>query len=86
MNCVSCRSGNQAEFPAEVMIHFSGIRHIHSPAVLVFPKVLVCLDCGFSSFTTPGTELHELGKGVASSLSASSIPPPQVSTLEHQPQ
>jgi hypothetical protein len=57
MFCPHRASDTQAEFTAEMMIHFSGVRHIDTPGVLVFPKVLVCLDCGYSRFTTPKTEL-----------------------------
>jgi hypothetical protein len=39
------------------MIHFSGIRNIDNPGILAFPKVLVCLDCGFSRFTASKNEL-----------------------------
>jgi hypothetical protein len=34
-----------------MMIHFSGLRNIDNPGILAFPKILVCLDCGFSQFT-----------------------------------
>jgi hypothetical protein len=57
MYCAFCESSNQAEFNTEVMIHLSGLKSIDRPGVLVFPKVLVCLDCGFSRFTIPGTDL-----------------------------
>jgi hypothetical protein len=57
MYCALCESSNQAEFTTEIMIHFSGLKSIDKPGVLLFPKVLVCLDCGFSRFTTPGTDL-----------------------------
>jgi hypothetical protein len=57
MYCALCESSNQAEFPTEMNIHFRGLRNIDKPGVLVFPKVLVCLDCGCSRFTTPGTDL-----------------------------
>lgn len=70
MSCAICTSVNEAEFTAEMMIHFSGIRHIDNPGVLAFPKVLVCLDCGFSRFTTPETELRALGMGIAASAAA----------------
>ena len=53
MHCASCASNNQVEFTAEINIHFSGLKNLNKPSVLVFPKVLVCLDCGFSAFTTP---------------------------------
>jgi len=55
--CLSCASGNQAEFTTEMIIHFSGLKNIDKPGVWVFPKVSVCLDCGFSRFSTPKTEL-----------------------------
>ena len=59
-SCSLCQSGNQAEFAAEMVLHFSGVEHLHTPSVLAFPKVSVCLDCGFSRFTTPETELRAL--------------------------
>jgi hypothetical protein len=57
MNCPHCASDTQAELTAEVNIHFRGLRNVDSPGLLVFPKLLVCLDCGFSSFTIPEDEL-----------------------------
>jgi hypothetical protein len=57
MSCVLCGSGNQAEFPAEVMVHFTGRRHLDQPGVLLFPKLLVCLDCGSSRFAVPEKKL-----------------------------
>jgi hypothetical protein len=66
MHCALCESNNQAEFPTEMMIHFRGLRNIDKPGVLVFPKLLVCLDCGFSRFTTPESELALLARGMAS--------------------
>jgi hypothetical protein len=65
MHCALCRSGNQAEFTAEMLLHFSGIRNIDNPGVLAFPKVSVCLDCGYSRFTTPETDLRILRGTVA---------------------
>jgi hypothetical protein len=62
MYCALCESSNQAEFTTEVMIHFSGVKNIDKPGVLVFPKVLVCLDCGSSRFTIPGTDLALLAE------------------------
>ena len=60
MSCTFCTSGNQTEFPAEVHIHFPGLRNAGKPGVFVFPRLLVCHDCGFSSFTTPASELAQL--------------------------
>jgi hypothetical protein len=70
MYCALCHSSNGAEFTAEMMIHFSGLKHVDKPAVLAFPKVSICMDCGFSGFTTPETELRILGNGVAENVAA----------------
>src|ERR1700687_3389462 len=64
MSCAFCTSTNQAEFPAEVNIHFPGLRNADKPGVFVFPRLLVCLDCGFSSFVTPESELTDLAGAV----------------------
>lgn len=63
MACASCGLGNQSEFSAEIMIHFRGPENIDNPGVLAFPRVLICLDCGFSVFTASTTELVELARG-----------------------
>jgi hypothetical protein len=64
MTCLSCRSGQQAELSAEMLIHFPGFKNIDKPGVLVFPKLQVCMDCGFSRFTVPATELASVAKGL----------------------
>ena len=65
MTCRSCGSQNQTEFGAEINIHFSGLKNLDKPVVFLFPKLLVCLDCGFTEFTIAETELRLLGEGVA---------------------
>jgi hypothetical protein len=40
-----------------MMFHFSGLKHLSNPGVLVIAKSFVCLDCGSSRFTVPGEEL-----------------------------
>jgi hypothetical protein len=72
MPCSSCLSSNQAEFPAEINIHFPGCKNFTKPTVWLFPKVLVCLDCGASRFTIPESELAWLARTdeAATSLTA----------------
>ena len=65
MSCLLCDTGNEAEFAAEVNVHFPGLKNLDKPSVFVFPKLLVCLDCGSSRFTTPKTELALLARGMA---------------------
>jgi len=73
--CPLCASANQAEFSAEVNIHFHGLENIDNPGVLVFPKLLVCLDCGSSLFSIAGAELSQLARRPATR---------EVSTLERR--
>ena len=59
MCCPSCASGRQAEFSAEINIHYHGLQNLDRPGVFVFPEILVCLDCGFSVFDIPEAELAQ---------------------------
>jgi hypothetical protein len=59
--CKSCQADNTREFDAEINIHFPGLKLLKGQAgVLVFPKLVVCLDCGFSEFSIAETELQLL--------------------------
>jgi hypothetical protein len=60
MPCHSCQSNNQRTYEGEICIHFSGFKGLNKPLVWVFPKVLVCLKCGFAEFPVPETELRTL--------------------------
>ena len=63
MSCKSCKSENQSNFNGEIAIHFPGLQGLDKPIVWVFPKLLVCLDCGFTEFAIPETELRQLAEG-----------------------
>jgi hypothetical protein len=52
-------------FASEINIHFRGLANIDNPGVMVFPKVLICLDCGGSRFSTPQAALARLARGAA---------------------
>ena len=60
MLCKSCHSRNQQQFPAEINIHFPGIKGLDKPTVWVFPTISVCLDCGAAQFTIPDRERKQL--------------------------
>jgi hypothetical protein len=68
MACRSCGSNNRAEYGAEVNIHLP--KDQDKAAVLVFPKLVVCLDCGVAEFTIPETELRLMGERGAASTAA----------------
>jgi hypothetical protein len=63
MSCPSCSSSNQADFSSEIMMHLSEKKNVGNPGVLVFAKILVCLDCGFAQWTVPPSELVPLAAG-----------------------
>jgi len=62
MSCRSCQSPKQRDLNGEIAIHFPGRKGLDKPLVLVFPKLLVCLDCGFTEFAMPKTELRQLAE------------------------
>jgi len=63
-----CGSKNRTELGAEINIHLP--RDRDKIAVLVFPTLVICLDCGITEFTIPETELRRLGQGGAASTAA----------------
>ena len=65
MPCKSCESVNQGKFSAEMAIHFLGLENIDKLAVWVFPKLVVCLDCGATEFVISEEERRQLAKGDA---------------------
>lgn len=52
-SCPVCASGNQVEFASEMIIHFSGRRHLDHPGVPQSPRILICSDCGYARLTLP---------------------------------
>lgn len=57
MACLRCHSDNAGTFSVEMNFHFPGWEGMEKPTVLVFPEVVVCLDCGFAEFAFPEAEL-----------------------------
>ena len=63
MTCKACHSDKQRVFNGETAIHFPGLDGLDKPIVWVFPKLVVCLHCGFTEFTVPERELQVLEQG-----------------------
>ena len=63
MVCKRCASDNQSAFNGEIAIHFPGLKGVDKPIVWTFPKLAVCLKCGFTEFTVPERELRVLVQG-----------------------
>jgi len=57
--CSSCSSGRQMELLGDICLHFPrGLEDLRKPHVWIFPKVLVCLDCGEARFMVSKAELN----------------------------
>jgi len=63
MTCKGCHSEKQRVFNGEIAIHFPGLEGQDKPIVWVFPKLVVCLHCGFAEFAVPERELQVLTQG-----------------------
>jgi hypothetical protein len=44
-----------------MILHLTGGKNLDNPGVWAFPTLLICLECGFSSFTAPLAELQQAG-------------------------
>ena len=61
MSCRSCGSGNRV--CGRVSVHVLGLENVDKPAVWIFPRLLVCMECGFTELTIEENHLRLLGKG-----------------------
>jgi hypothetical protein len=62
MACNACGSQMQNTFNGEIALHFLGLEGLNEPIVWVFPKVVVCLNCGLAQFAVPDEQLSILAK------------------------
>jgi hypothetical protein len=60
MICKGCHSEKQSVFNGEIAIHFPGLEGLDKPIVWLFPKLVVCLHCGFAEFAVAERELQVL--------------------------
>lgn len=70
MTCLVCQSSNQRTFTSELNIHFPGFEGLSRPSVWAFPRLVVCLDCGFTQFALSDDQLKELRSGARSEAAA----------------
>jgi hypothetical protein len=62
MRCKHCAAVNLSEFAAEIVLNFPSLENADKIPVLVFPKVVLCLQCGFAEFIVPTSELASLAR------------------------
>jgi len=59
-----CACENQRHFPGELTLAFPGIEGLKLSPVYASPKILVCLDCGYTELVIPEVGLMQLRKGM----------------------
>jgi hypothetical protein len=64
MPCKKCGSDQRSEFASEINLHFPDLIDRDEQAVLLFPKLLVCLECGFTEFFLSQNELPLVSKRI----------------------
>jgi predicted nucleic-acid-binding Zn-ribbon protein len=60
MPCQKCGSERQSKFSAEINVHFPGHEGRDKASILIFPELLVCLECGFTELTISENDLPHL--------------------------
>jgi len=68
MSCKRCASDEVKTFNGELAIHFPGLEGLDEPTVWVFPKLVVCLHCGFGEFVVPDEQKEQLKSRSARSV------------------
>lgn len=63
MPCRSCQSESIAKFDSEINIHLPGLDNLAEPAVLVFPRLVICMDCGFIEGRIDAVQRDQLRDG-----------------------
>jgi hypothetical protein len=62
VDCVRCGSTYLERFEGEVSIHLAGLEDLDKSPTWLFPKMVVCLNCGAAHFVVPRPELRVLVK------------------------
>jgi hypothetical protein len=57
----SCTSSKLVRFDAEMCLHFPGLSGSNETPIFIFPKLVICADCGFmeSNLSAHGTPANQ---------------------------
>jgi hypothetical protein len=69
MTCKFCGSAKLSNFKGELCIPLPGLKNLRMDPIRLFPRLLVCLNCGIAVITIPESELGVLAKEKAASVS-----------------
>ena len=65
LSCKSCASSNLIELSAEANLLFPGLNGLRTEPIFVFPKFMVCTECGFVQSNLSHKELEKVRQGAA---------------------
>lgn len=65
MPCRSCKSECVTGFDSEINIHLPGLRNLQRPGVWVFPKLIVCFNCGYAECRIDAAQVAQLREASA---------------------
>jgi hypothetical protein len=80
MSCRSCRANDQVIVLSETSIHLETLSDLTVPSVLMFPELVVCLQCGFTEFQIEGQKLREIADRIGAYSSRTNKDPREANT------
>ena len=63
--CGSCSSVNVTELATETCLHFTGLSGLNVEPIFLFPRAVVCLDCGSMQSNLAEKEIEQVKKAAA---------------------
>ena len=58
--CNACPSFELIEISSEVCLHFPGLKGLKVEPIFVYPKIVVCTECGFVQLRLSDRELEKV--------------------------
>ena len=71
--CGSCGSNNLTEFDTQLNLRRLPLNGLNKPILCAFPKIVLCLYCGFAQFQFSDAELQRLREVTACALTKSGV-------------
>lgn len=67
--CLSCGSEDLDSYDAEVAVYLPYLNKSAGPHLFLYPKLLICMSCGFAGFAVSETTLNVLAQARSENLS-----------------
>jgi hypothetical protein len=60
LSCGSCGSVSAIELASETCLHFPGLKGLNMEPIFIFPKTVVCLNCGSMQSSLAEREIEQV--------------------------